>query len=103
MNFARPITPATTGPVSMPIRTWSGSPVSAAQRRHLGPHRERQLGDRLGVIVARERNPAGDHVGVADRLDLLDAVLGGERVPAREHPVEQRHELRRGQPLGRAA
>ena len=30
MNFARPITPATTGPVSIPIRTCSTVPASAA-------------------------------------------------------------------------
>ena len=36
MNFDRPITPATTGPVSMPMRTSNGRPLSAAQRSASG-------------------------------------------------------------------
>src|SRR2546423_841434 len=56
--------------------------------RALWTHPERQLGDRLGVISPWQRNAAGGHVGVPDRLDLLDAVVGGERIPACEHAVE---------------
>ena len=73
---------------------------SRRSSRQLRSHRERQLGDRLGVIFACERNPAGDHIGVTDRLDLLHPVIGDERVPTREHPVQQRHDLRRGESLG---
>ena len=52
------------------------------------------------MIGPGHRNPAGGHVGVSDRLDLLDPVAGGERIPAREHAVQQRHQIRRGQPVG---
>ena len=69
------------------------------QAHDLGPHRERHLGDRLGVVLTRQGNAASDHVGVSDRLDLLDPVVGGERIPAREHAVKQRHHIRRGEPL----
>ena len=103
MNFERPITPATTGPVSMPIRTSSGSPVSAAQTRDLRTHRERHLGDRLGMVVARDRHAAGDHVGVADRLDLLDAVALARASQRAKTLIEQRHDVRRRRGARRAA
>jgi len=36
MNFERPMTPAVTGPESIPIRTSSGSAVASAQRTAAG-------------------------------------------------------------------
>ena len=88
MNFLLPITPATTGPR---VDADADAERLAAARRDLGDdveHVERHLGDRLGVIGARLRQPAGDHVAVADRLDLLEAVLLGEVVERAEQLVE---------------
>ena len=74
MNFARPITPATTGPVSIPIRTCSGRPVSATIDCQLRAHRQSHFGDRLRVVRPWDRHAGGDHVGITNRFDLLDAV-----------------------------
>jgi hypothetical protein len=35
-------------------------------------HAECHLGHRGGVILARRRDAAHDHIGIADRLDLLE-------------------------------
>ena len=50
MNFARPMTPATTGPLSMPIRTSKVQPGLRGHLRELGPHRKRHVSDRLRVV-----------------------------------------------------
>ena len=47
-------------------------------REHLEHADGEQRGDRLGVVVARFGQPGGRHVGVADRLDLLDAEADGD-------------------------
>jgi len=52
--------------------------------RDLIPHRKRQAGDRLEVVRPWLWQPARHHVGVADRLDLLDALRLGEPVERRE-------------------
>lgn len=54
----------TTGPVSIPIRTSSGRPVSAEQRRTSGSIARAVSAIRLGVIIPWERNAGGDHIGV---------------------------------------
>src|SRR5271166_4649907 len=69
-------------------------------RAALGLHIEREVHQSLGMINARAWHPRGDHVTVADRLDLLQVVLVDEIVEALEHVVEQvdqseRHHRRR--------
>ena len=62
-------------------------------------HVERQERQRPGVVGPRVRDARGDHVGVADRLDLLEAVALGERVEVAEQSVEQADDLGRRQVL----
>ena len=58
-------------------------------RIHRGlDHLQRHGGDGLGVVRARLGDPAGDHVGVADGLDLLQAVALRDGVEAQEDLVE---------------
>jgi hypothetical protein len=45
------------------------------------------------VVWPPRWDAAGDHIGISDRFDLLDPVLGGERVPAREQAVKQRQHV----------
>jgi hypothetical protein len=58
-----------TGPASS-ITAWR----SYSDRLDLVPHRERQASDRLEVVPTWLWQPARHHMGVADRLDLLDAL-----------------------------
>ena len=63
------------------------------------------VGHRLQMIDARRRHPGDDHVGVADRLDLLDAVAIADRVELGEDLAQQLDERLRvggGGPLGEA-
>jgi hypothetical protein len=46
--------------------------------------------------------PPGDHVGVADGLDLLQPVAPGELIEGREQLVEGCHHLRWADPLAAA-
>ena len=73
----------------MPMRRASGWPL-ARRAGHRVAHVQRHLGHRLGVVGPRLGQPAGDHVGVADGLDLLQPVALGEPVEAREQLVEGR-------------
>ena len=43
-------------------------------------HKEREFGDRFGMIGARLRDAGSDHVGVADGLDLLQPMSGSQIV-----------------------
>jgi hypothetical protein len=49
----------------------------------------------LGPAAGLPREAADDHGGVADRLDLLEAVAVGELVAHREDPVQQVDDLGR--------
>jgi hypothetical protein len=53
---------------------------SLGDRRDLVPHCKRQAGDRLEVVGPWLWQPAGHHVGLADRFDLLDTRCIGEPV-----------------------
>ncbi len=98
MNFARPMTPATTGPVSILIRTSSGSPVSAGREAHDVREEHRDAGTVLGddslVLLEARRHRLGEDVEKqALGLGLLEfecVVLAGEfcqRSLARPHEV----------------
>ena len=100
MNFRRPMTPAMTGPLSMPIRIARSSSERRAQAGHLGLHVEGHVRRRRGVVGARLGQPGDDHVGVADRLDLLEAVLLGQPVEGAEDLVEDADDTLRRGPLG---
>ena len=54
-----------------------------------GLHLERHVGDRGRVVRTRHGQPTDDHVGVADRLDLLEPELLGELVECGEDVIEQ--------------
>ena len=102
-NFLRPMTPATTGPELMPIRSSRSRSPTAPSGAVDVDHVERQEGERLRVVGPRVGHARGDHVRVADRLDLLEAVPLGERVELAEQSVEQPDDLGRRQVLRCAA
>ena len=52
-------------------------------------HVQRHLGDRAGVVRPRLRHAAGHHIGVADRLDLLQPMLLGEPVELEKDAIEE--------------
>ena len=62
-------------------------------------HVECHLGERLRVVGARCRDTRCDHVAVADRLDLLEAVPLGKVVEMAEQVVEEADHLGGRQPL----
>ena len=74
MNFLRPMTPATTGPELMPMRKASFWSPNVRARYRL-PHVERELDEGGRVVQSLAWHPAGNHVAVADRLDLLDVIF----------------------------
>ena len=67
----------------------------AVARAHRVEHVERHQRQRPGVVGARRRNARGDHVAVADRLDLLEPVPLGEHVEVAEQVVEDADDLGR--------
>ena len=88
--------PATTGPWSMPILMPSACAEGLAGGDHVetagdrGPHR----------LVVRREQARRRHECVADRLDLLQAVLPGDLLEALDQGLEfAEHRLRRV-PLG---
>ena len=66
---------------------------------HLVANCQRHLGHCLGVVGARVGQASGDHVGVADGLDLLQTLLLGEPVEDREQLIEGLHDLLWADPL----
>ena len=59
-------------------------------------HIERHRGDRQRVVGARDGDPAGDHIGVADRLYFLQFMGPREGGGLRKELVQQPHDgLRR--------
>ena len=64
-----------------------------------GDHVEREQGQDAGVVGPRVGDARRDHVGVADGLDLLEAVALGERVELAEQSIEQPDDLGRRQPV----
>ena len=66
---------------------------------HLVADGQGHVGDRLGVAGARLGQPARDHVGVADGLDLLQTVPLGEGVERTEQVVEDLDDPLRGDPV----
>jgi hypothetical protein len=73
--------------------------VRAGAPGHLVADLQRHLGHRPGVVGPRLGKPAGRHVGVADRLDLLQPLVLGDPVERGEQVVQGRHHLLRGDPL----
>ena len=69
---------------------------SSASGSHSRPrsriHVERHLGDRLGVVGAWLGQPGHDHVGIADRLDLLEPVALGQPIEGAEDLVRDGHD-----------
>ena len=102
MNLLVPMTPATTGPLCIPIRIRRAVPRSALSSRIAASMRSAMSAIDLGVVGAGDGQPRGRHVGVADRLDLLDAEPARQGVEAGDQVVEQRDE-RRGSASPRAA
>ncbi len=89
------MTPATTGPVLIPVRSSSEPSVVARADNHL-EHVERHPDHGLGVVGARARHAGGGHVAVADRLDLLEPVVDSARSSkCREQLVEDADDLGR--------
>ena len=93
------MTPATTGPELIPIRSSRPEVADVVLRAHRLAHVERHPRQRLGVIRARRRDARRDHVAVADRLDLLEPVPLGELVEVAEQVVEEADDLGRLQML----
>ena len=56
-------------------------------------HLQGHLRHRLGVIGPRLGHASHRHIGIADRLDLLHAMVGGDMVERSEDLVEHLHEV----------
>ena len=95
MYLLLPMTPATTGPLLMPTRsfieTWCSMRVLARDVDHADGHAHHAR----GVVGHRHRQAAHRHVGVAHGLDLLDAELVRGLVEAAEQAVQQGDDLGR--------
>ena len=63
-------------------------------------HFEREIDERGRIIAAFVVQTAGDHVGVADGLDLFQAVSLSEFVERRENPVQHGEHLLRRESFG---
>ena len=96
------MTPATTGPELIPMRSLSSVLVDEARVRAVA-HLEREARERLRMVGAVPRHAGGDHVAVADRLDLLHLVAVDELVEAREQAIEKADDLARVEACPRAA
>jgi hypothetical protein len=68
-------------------------------RTHDFDHVERHQRKRTRVIGPWRWNARGDHVAIADRLDLLEAVALGKAVEVAEQVVEHADHLRRREAL----
>ena len=58
-------------------------------------HRQRHVGDRMRVVRARFGQAAGHHIGVSDRLDLLDPKVERQPVKFRKQAVQKTEPDRR--------
>ena len=67
-------------------------PQGPAQADQVRLHVEGHLGHRLGVVGARLGQARHDHVGVADGLDLLQAVTLREVIERAEDLVQDAHD-----------
>ena len=56
-----------------------------AERIHDVEHLEREVRHPAGMVVHDDRQPAGDHVCIADRLDLLEPALRDRTIKVREY------------------
>ena len=77
------------------MRSSSPRSPTAALERHRVDHVEGHERERAGVVGPRRRDARGDHVAVADRLDLLEPVPLGEGVEVAEQAVEHADDLGR--------
>ena len=68
--------------------------IGRAVVAHRFDHVERHVGHILNS-AARRLDPTGDHVGVTDRLDLLEAVPVREQVEDRKDLVQDAQHLGR--------
>jgi hypothetical protein len=77
LNLSMPITPAITGPVSIPMWTCSGRPPGST-RRAASSRIPSAISATASAWSGRgSATPPGHHVGVADGLDLLQARGAG--------------------------
>ena len=102
MNFFLPMTPPTTGPVLMPMRTLKSSPCRTRSSSMRVEHVERELGEGEGVVLPAVE-ATHDHVRVADGLDLLEAELVEQIVERREQLVQPARPAARATGARRAA
>ena len=56
-----------------------------AERIHDVEHLEREVRHPARMVVRDDRQPAGDHVCIADRLDLLEPALRDRMIKVREY------------------
>ena len=70
-----------------------GCALGVEPPRHLIPYLDGEVCYRLGMVGSGNRDPARGHVGITDRLDLLQAVPPGQLVEHREEVVEGPHHL----------
>ena len=86
------MTPAMTLPTWRPMRRFK-PPNSRFNVADVLVHRQRHRRHRGEMVRIRLDQSAGDHVGVADGLDLLQPVLAGELVEAGEDAIQQLDQL----------
>ena len=89
------MTPATTGPLLTPTLSFIETLCSMACSRVMWTMRMAMRTMRSAWLATGIGQAAHRHIGVAHRLDLLDAEILGGDVEAREQPVEQRHDVLR--------
>ena len=86
-NLRWPITPPMTGPEWTPTRSRRSASAIAFLRGSVD-HGEPEVDRAGGVVSERLRESTGRHVGIADRLDLLEAELGDKLIEAPEQAIE---------------
>ncbi len=99
-NRLRPMTPATTGPELMPMRSSRPRSPTAPPGAIAATMSSASSGQGSRVVRPGVGNARGDHVGVADGLDLLEPVRSREVVEVAEEAIEQPDDLRGRKALG---
>ena len=65
--------------------------ASPLDRRY---HRQCHVGDGVGVVRARLGQAASQHIGVSDRLDLLDPKLDRQPVKLGKQSIHKANQIR---------
>ena len=73
----------------MPMRICRGIGRSRFIRSTVVDHRQRHVGDRMRVVRSRLGQAANHHIGVSDRLDLLDPKVERQPVKLRKQSVQK--------------